>query len=115
MSVLRVEMLVMTDSPKQVITLDDLRARRDEILRLAEQHGASNVRIFGSVARGEARPDSDVDILVTMREDASMFDLVGLWLALKDLLGCEVSLIEDEIEPRQERFMRNVLRDAVPL
>ena len=45
-------------------TLDDLRQLRDEILRIAEQYGASNVRVFGSVARGDARPDSDVDLLV---------------------------------------------------
>jgi predicted nucleotidyltransferase len=49
------------------------------------------VRVFGSVARGEATPESDVDLLVQMRDGASMFDLVGLWLDLQDLLGCEVS------------------------
>ena len=105
----------MTDLLKQGMTLDDLRARRDEILRLAEKHGASNVRVFGSVARGEARPDSDVDFLVTFREGASLYDLSGLWQDLQELLGCEVSLIEETDDPRRERFMRNALGDAVLL
>jgi predicted nucleotidyltransferase len=105
----------MRETTRQTITLDDLRARRDEILRLAEQHGAYNVRVFGSVARGEATPDSDVDLLITTREGVSVFDLVGLWLDLQEMLGREVSLITDDENPRHERFMRRVLKDAVPL
>jgi predicted nucleotidyltransferase len=97
------------------LTLDDLRARRDEILELAARYGASNVRVFGSVARGEATPESDVDLLVEMPEGTSMFDLVGLWLDFKDLLGCDVSLITDDEYPRNERFMSRVRKDAVPL
>jgi uncharacterized protein len=105
----------MTDTFKQAITLDDLRARRDEILRLAAQHGASNVRVFGSVARGDARPDSDVDILVTMREGASLYDLSGLWQDLQDLLGCHVDLVINDAHPRRERFMRRIIKDVVTL
>jgi predicted nucleotidyltransferase len=103
----------MTDTLKQAITLDDLRARRDEILRLAEQYGASNVRIFGSVARGEARPDSDVDIVVDFPPKKSIFELVGLWLDLKELIGAEVSLVTDDA--LDGKFKSNVERDAVPL
>lgn len=69
--------------------------KRDAILQLAAKYGASNVRIFGSVARGEARPDSDVDFLVSFPADRSIFDLVGLWLDLKDLLRREVDLSMD--------------------
>lgn len=87
--------------------------KRDDILRLAAQHKAYNVRVFGSVARGEARPDSDVDLLVTVGEGVSIFDLVGLWLELQELLGREVSLISDEVS--DERFMHRIERDAVAL
>ena len=55
----------------------DLR-RRDEILRIAERHGAHNVRIFGSVARGEARPDSDLDVLVDLDDGRTALDLSEL-------------------------------------
>lgn len=59
-------------------TLAELRARREEIVRLANRYGAFNVRVFGSVARGEANTDSDIDLLISAREGVSMFDLVGL-------------------------------------
>ncbi len=103
----------MTDLLKQGMTLDDLRARRDEILRLAEKHGASNVRVFGSVARGEARPDSDVDFIVSFRPKTSIFDQVGLWQDLQELLGCEIDLIADH--PSGGRVMRAALKEAVSL
>lgn len=105
----------MSNDVKTPPTLESLRARRDEIIALAGLHGASNVRVFGSVARGEAVPESDVDFLVDMRAGASMFDLVGLWLDLKDLLGCEVSLVTDDDHPRRARFMQHAREDAVPL
>src|ERR1700675_4327183 len=65
-----------------------LKANREEILRLASKYGARNVRIFGSVARGEAGPESDVDILVDLEPGRSLFDLGGLLMDLRDLLGC---------------------------
>jgi len=72
-----------------------LRTKRDEILRLAAKYGAHNVRVFGSVARGEASSASDVDLLVNMEEGCSLLDLTGLWLDLQDLLGCPVDLLTD--------------------
>ncbi|MBZ0277194.1 MAG: nucleotidyltransferase family protein [Anaerolineae bacterium] len=105
----------MSETTRTAPTLAYLRERREEILRLAAQHGASNVRVFGSVARGEATPESDVDLLVAMRDGVSMFDLVGLWLDIQDLLACSVSLITDDVQPQHERFMRRVLEDAIPL
>lgn len=107
----------MTDKAavKSPPSLDDLRARREEIIALARRNKAFNVRVFGSVARGEATPESDVDLLVSMREGASMFDLVGLWLDLQEMLGCEVSLITDDENPRRERFLQRARKDAVPL
>jgi hypothetical protein len=69
----------MTTPTKTAPTLDSLRQHRDDILRLAAKYGASNVRVFGSVARGDATPESDVDLLVTFREGSSLYDLSGLW------------------------------------
>jgi uncharacterized protein len=96
-------------------TLDWLRARRDAILALAEEHGAENVRVFGSVARGEATSTSDIDLLVTFRAGTSLWDAVGLWQDLSAFLGCEVSLIGDDNDPRRQRFLRRARQEAVPL
>ena len=73
-------------------TLVDLRSRRDEILALAARHGAHNVRIFGSVARGEADEASDVDVLVDMAAGCTLLDLAGLEEDLSTLLGCRVEV-----------------------
>ena len=69
-----------------------VKAKREEILRIAAQHGAYNVRIFGSVARGEDGPESDVDFLVDMESGHSLLDLAGLLVDLQDLLGCNVDV-----------------------
>ncbi|MBL8134685.1 MAG: nucleotidyltransferase family protein [Anaerolineae bacterium] len=71
-------------------------AKRDAVLKLAEQYGATNVRVFGSVARGEAREDSDVDFLVEYKPGTSIFDAIELWAALKDLLERDVSLSTED-------------------
>lgn len=105
----------MNEQAKTVPTLDELRAQRDAIIEMAEKHGVYNVRVFGSVARGEATPESDVDILVSAKSGVSVFDLVGLWLDLQDLLEREVSLVTDEVTPRREQFLRRALKDAAPL
>ena len=104
----------MSDSTKQPPTLEVLRARRDEILALAEHYGAYNVRVFGSVARGDTRPDSDVDLLVSFREGTSLFELSGFWQDLQDLLGVSVDVVEDHPGLR-ERFRRRIMKDASPL
>ena len=66
---------------------DTIREKREAILRIAAMHGATEVRLIGSVARGEARPDSDVDLLVTWREGSSLLDQAALMLELESLLG----------------------------
>ena len=68
---------------------------REEILRIAAQYGARNVRVFGSVARGEDRADSDVDLLVEMGDDRSLLDLVGLEQDLEGLLKRPVDVLTD--------------------
>lgn len=72
-----------------------IEGHRDEILQIAARHGARNVRVFGSVARGEDRTDSDVDLLVEMADDRSLLDLVGLEQDLEELLGRNVDVLTD--------------------
>jgi predicted nucleotidyltransferase len=104
----------MTDQPVTGLGINDIISdKRAAILELAAKYGASNVRVFGSVARGEARPDSDVDLLITFPPDESIFEMVGLWLDLKDLVGRDVSLVSDGIE--NKRFLNRILKDAVTL
>lgn len=85
-----------------------LEAKKGEILRIAAKHGARNVRVFGSVARGEARPDSDVDFLVDMEPGRTLFDMGGLLMDLRDLLGLEVDVVtEHGLKPRiRERVLK---------
>jgi predicted nucleotidyltransferase len=91
-----------------------LRAHREQILALAERYGAYNVRVVGSVARGDAHPTSDVDLLVNFRESASLFELSGFWQDLQELLGVDVDVVEDHPSLR-ERFRQRLLKDAIPL
>lgn len=109
----------MSEQIKVAPTLEMLRARRDEILAIAEQYGVSNIRVFGSVARGEATSESDIDLLITTPLRFSIFDLIGVWLDLKDLLGYEVSLVtdenDDELDSRGKRFRRRIQADITPL
>ena len=87
-----------------------LEAKKDEILRIAARHGARNVRVFGSVARGEARPDSDVDFLVDMEPGRSLFDMGGLLMDLRALLGLDVDVVtEHGLKPR---IRDRVLKEA---
>ncbi len=90
-----------------------LREKREEILRIAARYGAHNVRVFGSVARGEADDQSDVDFLVDMDPDRSLFDQAGLLVALEQLLGRRVDVAT---EPAlKHRIRERVLREAVLL
>jgi predicted nucleotidyltransferase len=94
--------------------LDELiQTHRQEILTMAERYGARNVRIFGSLARGEGRADSDIDFLVEMEPGRSLFDLGGLLYDLQDLLGVEVDVVTEK--GLRTRIRSEVLRDAVPL
>jgi hypothetical protein len=105
----------MSDTPfLPTPNLETLRARRHEILALARRYRAHNIRVFGSVARGDSTPASDVDLLVDFADGASLYDLSGLWQDLEALLGCKVDLVEDHPGLR-ERFRRRILKDAVPL
>ena len=90
-----------------------LKGDRKEILDLAAKHGARNVRVFGSAARGEAAETSDVDLLVNMERGRTLLDLVGLWQDLEELLGCKVDVIA---EGGISSYLREqIIEEAVPL
>jgi predicted nucleotidyltransferase len=89
---------------------ETVRRNREAILRIAAKHGASEVRLIGSVARGEAGPDSDVDLLVTWREGSSLLDQAALMLELESLLGRKVDIASDGwVKPS---IRESVYRDA---
>jgi len=94
------------------MTLEELRSRRAEIDRIAASHGARNVRVFGSVARGDALPGSDVDFLVDLDSDRTVLDLSALVLDLQESLSCEVDV--KEVSPNGATAER-ILREAVAL
>lgn len=93
-------------------TVEQLHAKRAEILAAAACHGAHNVRIFGSVARGEAHADSDVDFLVELEPGRSLFDLGSLMADLEDFLECPVDLATDRsLHPLlRERILHEAVR-----
>jgi len=117
---LEAALAVVTDDPlvdysPPGLGIDDvLGDNRQAVLDLAAKYGASNVRVFGSVARGEATAESDVDLLMCFPPQFDLFDLVSLSQELEDLLGRPVSLVSEPITG-DERFKQAVLADAVPL
>jgi len=93
--------------------LTELRSRRSEILDVARARGASRVRVFGSVARGDATEASDIDFLVDLEDGRSLFDLGGLLMDLRDLLGRDVDVVTEA--GLRSRVGCRVLADAVDL
>ncbi len=83
-----------------------LEEKREEILRLAALHGAVNVRVFGSVARGEDRDDSDIDLLVHMEDDRSLLDMIGFAQDVGDVIGRKIDVVDDG-------SLHHVIRDHV--
>ncbi len=87
--------------------------KRQAILDVAAKHGATRVRLIGSVARGEARPDSDIDLLVKWRDDTSLLDQAALIIELEQLLGRKVDVASDRwVKPG---LRESIYRDAVAL
>lgn len=90
-----------------------LRERRDEIQRIAAEHGVTRLRVIRSVARGEAQPDSDLDLLIEVGSATSSWFPAGLIMDLEQLLGCRVDVVtERALNPA---LRETVLRDARPL
>lgn len=90
-----------------------LQAAREEVLAVAERHGAHNLRIFGSVARGLDRPGSDLDLLVDLEQGHSLLEVIALQQELESLLNCRVDLAEpDQLHPT---IRIQVIAEARPL
>jgi uncharacterized protein len=95
------------------ILRQELRERKAEIERVAASFGARRVRLFGSVARGEDRADSDIDLLVEFEAGRSLMDHAGLVLALQELLGRPVEVASER--GRKPRYRESILREAIRL
>lgn len=92
------------------LTLEELRAKRAEILRIGGLRGAHNIRVFGSVARGEAGPHSDVDLVVELEPGRTALDFSELILDLEEVLGREVDVVElTEESPLADRIEREAV------
>ena len=95
------------------MTADLLKARAKDIRRIARAHGVVRLRVFGSRASGTVTRSSDLDLLVDLRPERDLLDLVAFKLDLEDLLGCEVDVVtEDGLSP----YLRTrIFRQAKPL
>ena len=93
--------------------LEQMRLHRAEILEMAQRNGMKNIRIFGSVARGEDKKDSDIDILVEVESGKSLFDLVGFGIEVEDLLGRRADVVSQRgLSP----YLKDqILKEAVGL
>lgn len=96
-----------------MMALEQIKESASDVRNIAARHGARNIRIFGSVARGEADSESDIDFLVDMEPGRSLFDLGGLYMDLRNLLGCDIDVVTEK--GLRERIRDRVLKEAVPL
>jgi predicted nucleotidyltransferase len=99
-----------TPSPRSRELRELLSSRRLALLTAAARHGVSNLRVFGSVARGDARPESDIDLLVDVEPSRSLFELAGLLIELQEILGVRVDLVEaSALRPEDD----DIVADAI--
>jgi predicted nucleotidyltransferase len=96
-----------------MMTAASVRDHRDAILEIARRYGAHDIRIFGSVARGDATESSDLDLIVRFEPGRSLFDHGGFLMDLRDLLGVKVDVISEG--GLRDRFREHVMKEAIPL
>ena len=98
----------------EAVALEELRgSKRDQILQLADSYGARNLRVFGSVARGDSSAASDIDFLVDLDPERTLMDLGGLLMDMQSILGAPVDLATEKM--LRPKVLLQALRDAVPL
>src|SRR5579864_598737 len=98
-----------------MITKEDIIRRREEIIAVASRNGASDVRIFGSMARGDAAEGSDLDLLVRFETGRSLMDHGMMIEELQDLLGVKVDIVSEGALAPSDRFAKRLATEAVPL
>lgn len=97
-----------------MLTLETLRAQyRNKILELAEQHGVENIRVFGSVARGDQDEKSDLDLLYALKPPSGLWEACGMYGLLEEMLPCKLDFVcEDNLRPHVKQ---SILTEAIPL
>lgn len=101
------------DAPRRAVTLDEVRTRRSEIEQIGARFGVRNVRVFGSVVRGEAGAASDLDLLVDVARGHGYFDMAGFALGVEELLGVFTQVVT--VGGLKSRIRQHVLEEAVAL
>jgi hypothetical protein len=95
------------------MNLEEIREYREQIINLTEQYNSTNVRVFGSVARGESTENSDIDFLIDPTPEQDLFDLIRLTRSLKELLHCDVDVIHSNaLHPT---IKDQITKEAIPL
>lgn len=94
--------------------LNELLLKKNEIINIVENNKGSNVKVFGSTAEGNSNESSDVDLLVKMSHDASLFDLVEIKLELEELLEVKVDVISED-GLKDNEIGRNIIRSAIAI
>lgn len=101
------------EAPRRAVTLDEVRAHGDEIRELGESFGIRNIRVFGSVARGDATAASDLDLLVDVERGHGYLDMAGFALGVEEKLGVFTQVATPG--GLKQRLRDRVLREAVAL
>jgi len=103
----------VVDAPRRRVTLEELRAHREEIAEIGRRYGVSNIRVFGSVARGDAHDDSDLDLLIDASAETGLFDLAGFALDIEQLMAVFTQVVT--VPGLKPRIRDRVIDSAVPL
>ena len=103
----------MADVPRRRVTLEELRAHREEIEEIGRRYGVSNIRVFGSVARGDAGDNSDLDLLIDASAETGLFDLAGFSLDVERLMAVFTQVVN--VPGLNPRIRDRVVDSAVPL